>query len=236
MGRFFVKGKITAGPQDWQQLLAEPEKHWKKGNSAKSLAYSWEDAAGFPQEVKKAFSASPYQQLREPDMLVAFPEYKVALTGGGGASQNDIFVLGESNGELLSVTVEGKVAEPFDLPISKWLKVISSPTGKSGKPKRLEYLLKKLGITNKDVGNIGYQLFHRTVSALIMAERFGALHAVMLVHSFSQSDEHLADYQAFARLFGINDADVNTVSYAGNRNGIDLYLAWVRGDKRFLEK
>ena len=93
-----------------------------------------------------------------------------------------------------------------------------------------------LGIQNEDVSQIRYQLLHRTASAVIEAERFGSSTAVMLVHSFSQEDEHLEDYQAFARLFGINDANVNTVSYAGNLNGIDLYLAWVRGDKQFLER
>ena len=82
---------------------------------------------------------------------------------------------------------------------------------------------------------IRYQLLHRTASALIEAERFGASTAFMLVHSFSQEDEHLEDYQEFVKLFGTS-GEVNTVSYAGNKNGIDLYLAWVRGEERFLLK
>ncbi len=57
----------------------------------------------------------------------------------------------------------------------------------------------------------------------------------MLVHSFSQNDEQLEDFQAFLDLFGATGA-VNTVSYAGNKNGVDLYLAWVRGEERFLHK
>ena len=28
-------------PEDWQSLLAHPEKHWRKGYSAKALAYCW---------------------------------------------------------------------------------------------------------------------------------------------------------------------------------------------------
>ena len=168
-------------------------------------------------------------------MLVAFPEHKVNLPGGGGASQNDIFVLCESNGGLISVTVEGKVSEPFDSPVGEWLKVVTSPSGRSDKPRRLRYLLIKLDIREKDVNQIRYQLLHRTASALIEAERFGATTAVMLVHSFSQEDRHIEDYQEFVKLFGTT-GDVDTVSYAGKKNGIDLYLAWVRGNPVYLEK
>ena len=131
--------------------------------------------------------------------------------------------------------VEGKVSEPFDLPVADWLKVVTSPSGRSDKPRRLKYLSSRLDIQDDDVSHIRYQLLHRTASASIEAERFGASTAVMLVHSFSQEDEHLEDYQAFVELFGTT-GDVDTVSYAGAKNGIDLYLAWVRGEERFLHK
>ena len=32
----------TRGPADWQAYLADPEKHWKDGRSAKMLAETWE--------------------------------------------------------------------------------------------------------------------------------------------------------------------------------------------------
>ena len=94
-------------------------------------------------------------------------------------------------------------------------------------------MIKKLDIQDRDVSEIRYQLLHRTVSALIMAEQFNAPLAMMLVHSFSQEDEHIKDYQEFAGLFNVK-ADVNTITFAGNKGGVDLYLAWVRGEERFL--
>jgi len=36
----------TTKPEDWQSLLADPEKHWRKGYSAKALAYCWQEADG----------------------------------------------------------------------------------------------------------------------------------------------------------------------------------------------
>ena len=233
MSKFFVRGKETSGPDDWRTVVGNSK--WSTGYSAKALAYCWEEASGIPPDVKRLFSESPSPRLRRPDMLVAFPEYKVSIPGRGGASQNDIFAVVKSEGELISLMVEGKVSEPFDLPVADWLGVVTSPSGRSDKPRRLKCLLNKLEIIDKDVRRIGYQLFHRTTSALIEAERFGATTAVMLVHSFSQQDEHIDDYKDFVALFGAT-GDVNTVSYAGSKNGIDLYLAWVRGEERFLHR
>ena len=39
-------------PEDWKTLLAEPDKHWKKGCSARALAYCWQEADGFPESVR----------------------------------------------------------------------------------------------------------------------------------------------------------------------------------------
>lgn len=38
-------------PEDWKQFLAEPDKQWKTGYSARTLAYSWQEANGIPAEV-----------------------------------------------------------------------------------------------------------------------------------------------------------------------------------------
>ena len=45
-------------PADWQRLLAKPDLHWKTGHSAKSIAYSWTEAQGFPSEVRAVLDES----------------------------------------------------------------------------------------------------------------------------------------------------------------------------------
>ena len=70
MGKFFIKGKETTGPEDWKIGLAEPEKQWKSGYSAKALAYSWEESGGIPPEVNWVLSQCEYPLLREPEMLL----------------------------------------------------------------------------------------------------------------------------------------------------------------------
>lgn len=229
-GRFFIRGKETDGPEEWKDLVGE--RRWKTGHSAKALASSWEESEGFPEEVQEVFNRSGHPQLHDLKFIRGYPEHKVPLPGGSSASQSDIFVIAESGSERIVISVEGKVKESFGQYVEDW---IADAPSTSGKPVRFGYLKERLGIEDSGLEGIRYQLMHRTASALIEAERFGVETAVMLVHSFSQEDEHIGDYQAFVELFGASGG-VNTVSYAGNRNGIDLYLAWVRGDKRFLEK
>jgi len=76
---------------------------------------------------------------------------------------------------------------------------------------------------------------HRTASALIEARRFGAQHALMLVHSFSKSLESFADYATFASLYGIR-AEPNSVAKAGEFDGVGLYLGWSVGKPDYLQR
>ena len=228
MNKIFVP---TNKPEDWKPLLAEPEKHWRTGYSAKALAYSWEEANGFPDRVKKIFKKSGIALFKNIEMLLAFPEYKVPLPGGARPSQNDIFVLAKGNDQLISITVEGKVSEPFGDTIAEWRRDSSE-----GKHERLKFLLKELELEdNEEINAIRYQLLHRTASALIEAKKFGASDALMLVHSFSQSNECFEDYSRFLGLFGL-EAKPDSLLFAKTIEGINLYLCWVKGDKKYLDR
>jgi len=90
-----------------------------------------------------------------------------------------------------------------------------------------------LGLSAPIPDSIRYQLLHRAASAVIEAKRFGARHAVMLIHSFSEDDSWFGDFAAFANLFALTAAP-NQLLSTTLRNGLPLYLAWVRGDTRFL--
>ncbi len=180
MGKFFVP---TTGTEEWKQLLADPEKQWRNGYSAKALACCWEEAGGFPKSVQQVFSRSDLERFKGIKFLLGFPEYKVPLPGGSHPSQSDIFVLAHSPAQLITIAVEGKVAESFGPTRSSW----KEPDSK-GKRCRLKYLRQLLGLSGISLDHIRYQLLHRTASALIEAERFNASTAMMMVHSFSQED------------------------------------------------
>ncbi len=208
--------------EDWRRFLADPDKQWREGYSAHALAHSWQDAAGFPREIKLLFESS--SELHKIEPLLVLPEHKVSLPGGSRPSQNDVWVLAKVEQELVSITIEGKVAETFGPTVSEW-----STAASLGKTERLAYLCKKIGLSEPCPGDVRYQLLHRTASALIEAERFLAANAVMLIHSFGTTQEGFADYRYFAKLLGVN-AEPGKLSYVGHLNGIQLYIGWASGD------
>jgi hypothetical protein len=124
--------------------------------------------------------------------------------------------------------VEGKVSEPFGPTLEEW-----NATASEGKTRRLAFLRELLGLSQALPSHIRYQLCHRAASAIVEAQRFNAKNAVMLVHSFSQTDEWFEDYQAFLDLLEVT-AGPNQLVFVKTLQGIDLYCGWVRGNERYL--
>jgi hypothetical protein len=58
-----------------------------------STALSWEKSDGLPPEIKSIFASAENENLRDAQLALAFPEYKVSLDGGQRPSQNDVFAL-----------------------------------------------------------------------------------------------------------------------------------------------
>jgi hypothetical protein len=209
------------GPDAWRSLLADPARHWRAGYSAQTLARCWEAANGLPPEIQAMFGASAR-------LLIAIPEHKVALPGGGRDSQNDLFALIRLEDALCACTIEGKVEEPFDKTIAEWLEGASD-----GKRRRLDFLCLLLGLAQPLPGSLRYQLLHRTASAILEARRFKAWQAAMIVHSFSPTMRWFDDFADFASLFGLS---ARPGEAAGLRlpDGSLLKLGWACGDPRFL--
>lgn len=222
----------TQGAEDWKGCLAEPDKHWRSGYSARSLAYSWEEAqsrpTGLPAEVESTLTLEP--RLANLELLLGIPEHQVPLPGGRRPSQTDLWVLGQTPTELVSMAVEGKVSEPFGPTLEEW-QAEASP----GKQTRLNYLCQCLALASPPPGTIRYQLLHRTASAVIEAQRFKAGCAVMLVHSFSQTSEWFEDYRNFIQLYGLEAEEGQPVCLA-KPDGVMLYTVWVKGDPKYLSR
>lgn len=120
---------------DWRRLLADPDKHWKTGFSAHSLAHAWEDTDGFPSTVK--FGLGQTFPAIEP--LIVLPEHWVALPGGKAASQNAVWVLAKSGGEFISITILGKVSESSGPTLREW-----NPDTSTVRQKRFAFLQRLL--------------------------------------------------------------------------------------------
>ncbi len=216
----------TTSPEDWKMFLADPDKHWKTGYSARSMAHCWEEAGETPSDITRVLNTVP--ALNGFKTIFAIPEHKVSLPGGSRASQNDVWVLGEVKTGLVSVAVEGKVSETFGPTVGEWFE---SKT--AGKEERLKFLCNELDIDFPPPPNLRYQLLHRTVSAILEAKRFRASEAVMVVHTFSRTNEWFEDYNYFLSLFGLS-SEVNKAVRITLKNKINLSFAWVHGSEKYL--
>ncbi|MFT3810246.1 MAG: hypothetical protein QM698_10040 [Micropepsaceae bacterium] len=215
----------TEGTESWRRLLADPVKHWAEDHSAMAVAQSWEAARGLPPEITALLA----QSFDAPELLAAFPEHQVHLDTRKRPSQNDVFAIVRDQTRTIAMAVEGKVKEPFGDTVAAWLQ------GDSGsRQARLHFLRSKLGLETHDLGDVRYQLLHRTASAMIEAERFRTDAAAMVVQSFAANDMWLEDFQRFVALFGDHG-----VVPTGRLVRIDLkprplFLGWAKGDARFL--
>lgn len=221
--------QLTSGPADWQRLLADPEKHWAIGYSARALAHCWEAADGFPPEVAAAFSGAGDPLLAGLQPILAVPEFKVRLPGGDRPSQNDIFVLARSAAGPVTIMVEGKVDESFGPTLAEWRADASA-----GKEERLRFLLRVLDLPSSLGGSIRYQLLHRAASALLEAESYRAVAGVMLVHSFSAQRTGWSDYAAFLNFFGVS-ALPGQIQRLSSTTSAPFFSAWVAGDLTFAD-
>src|SRR5688572_20577597 len=136
MAKIFVPSK---GPNDWRQLLADPDVHWRPTKSAFESATAWQGARrtarGLPTPIASALDSHP--STANAELVLALPELQVDLPGGGHASQNDVWALLRTEAQMISLCVEAKSGESFDRLVGEFL--ADAPSG-SGKPQRLESL------------------------------------------------------------------------------------------------
>lgn len=218
------------GPASWRGFLAEPDKHWKTGHSAKTLAHSWEAEDRLPREIDSLIRTVPRYEHEKTELLLAVPEWKVPLPGGRRDSQNDVIALIGVGRELMVAAVEGKVSEPFGETIEQWYAVPSE-----GKTERLQYLCRLLGMPFPPERHLRYQLFHRAASAVIECKRFRAHTSAMIVHSFSSQSEWFEDYAAFVTALGGSPQPDRMTEVPVSR-GVKLLLGWARGDEVYLRE
>jgi hypothetical protein len=209
---------------DWRQSLMEPDNRSAAGLATQTLARCWQASDGFPACVRRAFQNSGTAIFNLIEPLIIIPGHRVGLPGNGPDAPSDIFVLARSASQLVSLMVEGQNDTSFGQTVAAWY----------GRPspdrhQRLEFLCSELNIPVDGVPNIPYRLLHSTAAAKVMAHRFQAGVALMLVHAFSPAGLGFDAYAAFAALFGIR-AQRNTIQPVLRFDGLILYLGWADGD------
>jgi len=225
--RIFVP---TETGTDWQRLLGKPKLHWKKGRSAMSAAACWEEnQPRLPSEISLLLDGSNDLAISGLELLVGIPEWEVDLPGGNTASQTDILAITRNQSGLVILGVEAKVDEPFGPTLGE--KKSAATEEQLG---RIAYLEHELGCSVPFDDHIRYQLFHRTVSALMTSRAFYAPVAVMLVQSFSPASKWRDDFEAFCQGLGCISLSED-LREVPDIDGPRLILGWCKGNKRYLD-
>ena len=194
-----------------------------------AAAASWEaNAPALSPDIVGVLEAANDPALNALELLVAIPEWKVALPGGTRNSQTDIMAFTRNDRGLAVLGVEAKVDEPFGSTVGAKRKGASR-----GQQERLAYLERELGLDDPIDDSIRYQLMHRTVSALRTARSFHAPLAVMLVQSFSKQSEWREDFDAFAAVVSSSQLTADLYELPTNQ-GTRWLIGWCRGDEAYL--
>ena len=206
-------------PEDVIPHLGRPT-HWKQGRSAKAMADSWFAANDLPPPVRAVLEQAP--EFKGAELVDAWLERATDLGDGrGSASQTDLLaVLGLDDG-LAVMGVEAKVTESFGPTVAEWIADASA-----GKHARLEKLCALFGLDAGNVGDLRYQLFHRTAAAIYEARRYRACRAVMMVHSFCAEATSLGDYLAFFERLGASGAGRDKLGGPVGVGDVTLWTGW----------
>lgn len=180
------------------------------------------DGRCLPHEV--ATILDEMSDLKNARLLFGVPEHKVALDTARAPSQTDIWGLLRNDSGLLSLGVEGKAGEPFDVAVRDWLTPEISPTRLS----RLKWLCNQLKTDDQveKCAGLRYQLFHRTASTIKEAKRCGAFAAVLLVQAFPGAEASWEDFYQFCSYLGGGPKKEHLLKIESHTRP-DLYVGWV---------
>ena len=206
-------------PEDVIPHLGKPT-HWKQGRSAKAVADSWFQADDIPPRVRAVLDQAP--EFREAELVDAWLERCTDLGDRrGSASQTDLLAVLGIGDELAVMAVEAKVTESFGPLVSEWI-----GAGGEGKEDRLRRLCALLRCDPNSVGDLRYQLFHRTAAAILEARRYRAAKAVLMVHSFCPDATGLSDFMAFFERVGVSGVGRDLLGGPVRVGEVDLWVGW----------
>jgi hypothetical protein len=215
---FGPNGSCLNKPEDVINFLGKGKEHWKEGRSAYEAAYSWFSVKDLPPCIREildgetAFAGAIFQK--------AIFEKNTRLDHYGRDSQTDIVAYLETNNGTAVLGIEAKVDESFGPLVHDW-----NDCG-TGKLRRLVSLLDYLEFKSMPIGNLRYQLFHRTVATLIEARAVGARQAAVLVQSFDKNRTGLEDFMAFADAFGTPVSLPGKLSPPKKFGDLTIQLGW----------
>jgi len=80
-----------------------------------------------------------------------------------------------------------------------------------------------------------FLIAHLEIIIILDEFLFFTSHAIVIIHSFSPTNEWFEDFAKFVSLFGAIPK-INSVVSAELPNGMPLHFAWIHGNEEYLKK
>lgn len=223
--------KLTQ-PVDWEEIVGTGK--WRPKHSAYELAHKWHGTKALPPRVRDAFKRSEIPAFQSLSVQHLFVEHPTFLDTCKAPSCTDIMGHCRTRDhQLIVLGVEGKAREPFGQRICEWIKNGGSsilPTRK----RRLEFLGNLLGVRFQCDSRLRYQLVHRTASVVHEASLYGAVIAVVLVHSFAEKPEsNWQDFRNFLRFIKVEPTEKDSFAgpiQLGLDHNVTTYFIWIHDE------
>jgi hypothetical protein len=156
------------------------------------LARSWfrQGKVAPPEELLHLLASSP--RLADLQLLKGVPELVTDLDKLGEGRNHDLWLLGRTDQEQVTICIEAKADEPFgDQTVAKYYSSASRrrEAGESTSvPERINNLLSLVSGPSAKWNNVRYQLLTAICGTAIQAQRDGSSLAVLAVHEFRTTE------------------------------------------------
>ena len=233
----------SGSPITCYQEWTRPKKsyQWKAGRSAMELARSWfrNDHPSPPDELLSLLHSST--RLNNIQIISGIPEQVTPLPERGEGRNHDLALIGKTDNEQVTVTIEAKADEPFgnDTILEYYTKAIRRR--ESGTPTRVPERIKQLldmvdpnvPVKESKWKDIRYQLLTALCGTILQAKIDGSDLAVLIIHEFQSTEtdkeKQTKNHHDLERFMGIlSGKDIDLVScrlYDGfHVDSIDLMI------------
>ena len=172
------------------QMWTRPKKEyqWEPERSAMELAKAWfrQSETSPPEELSQLLHSS--ERLMTLKFVRGIPERMTSLPERGEGRNHDLWLLGWTKQEQVTICIEAKADEPFGNETVAEYRRSANKRRESGAatrvPERITKLLSLVPAGDSHWDNVRYQLLTAICGTAIQAQRDGSALAVFVVHEF----------------------------------------------------
>lgn len=175
--------------------------HWVPGRSSMELAKAWfRNGPGIPSapdEMMNLFTSE--RRFKELELMRGIPEYRTSLKCSGNGRNHDLWLIGRTGCEQVTICVEAKADESFGnyLVGGYWTWAMQRRIMgiETGVPERIEELLSLVRNTDREWFPLKYQLLTAICGTALQVKHDKSQVGIFLIHEFITGKTNISRLQ-----------------------------------------